>query len=60
MIRAACLLGLVALAALGMLVLRADGASAIVFSFIGFPTLAAAMALYGLHRMRAGTSPPTP
>lgn len=58
MIRLACLLALVALAALVLLVVRDDGGSAIAFSFIGFPALALAMGCYALHRMRAGASSP--
>lgn len=58
MIRVVCLLVLVALAALVLLVVRDDGGSAIVFSFIGFPALALAMGLFALHRHRAGASPP--
>jgi len=54
MIRLACLFGLIALAALGLLIVRLDGAAAIVFSFIGMPALGLALALYGAARWRAG------
>jgi hypothetical protein len=54
MIRLACFLGLVALAALALLIVRLDGASAIVFSFVGFPALGLALLLYGFVRLRAG------
>lgn len=60
MIRLACLLALVALGALVFLVLREDGGSAIVFSFVGFPALAAAFALFALHRLRTGAPPSVP
>ncbi|MCW5890293.1 MAG: hypothetical protein KIT14_07045 [bacterium] len=58
MIRLVCILTLVALGALVLLVLREDGGSAIVFSFVGCPALAAAMGLYALHRLRSGAPPP--
>ena len=54
MMRLACFLGLVALAALALLVLRLDGASATIFSFVGCPALGIALALYGYRRWRAG------
>ncbi len=54
MIRLACFLGLIALAALVLLVARLDGATAIVFSFVGFPALGLALALYAIARWRAG------
>lgn len=60
MIRVACLLALVALGALAFLVLREGGGSAIVFSFVGFPALAAALALYALDRLRTGAPPRVP
>jgi hypothetical protein len=54
MIRLACVLALIALAALMLLVVRLDGATAIIFSFIGFPALGTALVLYGFARWRAG------
>lgn len=54
MIRLACFFGLIALAALMVLIVRLDGATAIVFSFIGFPALAIALLLYAIARWRAG------
>ena len=54
MMRLACFFGLIALAALGLLLVRLDGATAIVFSFVGFPALGLALALYALARWRAG------
>jgi len=53
-IRLACLLGLVAVATVVRVAVRTDGAGAIVFSFVGFPALAAALAIYGAARLRAG------
>jgi hypothetical protein len=58
-IRLACLLVLIALAALLLLVVRDDGPSAIAFSFVGVPALALAIALYGLHRLRTSDSIPS-
>jgi len=54
MIRVACLLGLIALAVLVLTSVHLDGATATLFSFVGFPALAAAMGLYLLQRWRAG------
>ena len=54
MMRLACLFGLIALAALGLLLVRLDGGTATVFSFVGFPALGIALALYGFGRWRAG------
>jgi len=54
MMRLACLLGLVAMAALVLLVVRLNGQSAIIFSFIGAPALGIALALYVFRRWRAG------
>lgn len=51
MIRAACLLALIALVVLFVLCFRANGAAAIAFSFIGFPALAGALAIHGLQRL---------
>ncbi len=54
MIRLACALGLVALATVVRLALRTDGAGAILFSFVGCPALAGALAIYAVARWRAG------
>lgn len=54
MIRLACLLGLVALGVLVLLAVRLDGATAILFSFVGMPALALALLLYVGARWRAG------
>jgi hypothetical protein len=54
MIRLACVLALLALAVLGLLLVRLDGATAIVFSFVGMPALGLALALYAFARWRAG------
>ncbi len=51
MIRGACLLALIALGVLFVLCIQKDGAAAIAFSFIGFPALAGALAIYGLQRL---------
>lgn len=52
--RLACLFALIALAAMAPLIVRLDGATAIVFSFVGMPALAIALALYAVGRWRAG------
>ena len=52
--RLACLLGLIALAALFLLIVRLDGATATIFSFVGMPALGLALALYAFGRWRAG------
>ena len=54
MMRLACLLGLIALAAMALLVLRLDGATATIFSFVGAPALGLALALYAYRRWRTG------
>ena len=54
MIRLACVFALIALAALGLLMFRLDGATATVFSFVGMPALAISLALYAFGRWRAG------
>jgi hypothetical protein len=54
MIRLACFLGLVALAALAAMLVRLDGATAIVYSFVGIPALGLALAVYAVARWRAG------
>jgi hypothetical protein len=53
-VRLACLLGLIALAALVLLLVRLDGETATVFSFVGFPSLGLALVLYAFVRWRAG------
>ena len=58
MIRAACFLGLVAVAIVVVIAVRLDGFTATLFSFVGIPALAAAMALYGLASWRAGNFRP--
>jgi hypothetical protein len=50
--RLACVFALIALAALVLLTIRLDGATATIFSFIGFPSLAVALGLYALARHR--------
>jgi hypothetical protein len=52
--RLAYFLGIIAIAAMILLVLRLNGTTAIIFSFIGMPSLALALALYGYGRWRAG------
>lgn len=52
MIRLACFFGLVALATVVLLAIRTVGATAILFSFVGFPALVLALALYAAHRWR--------
>ncbi|MGH7789245.1 MAG: hypothetical protein ACRERC_20415 [Candidatus Binatia bacterium] len=54
MMRLACFFGLVALAALFPLIVSLDGATATVFSFVGMPSLALALAIYLFARWRAG------
>jgi hypothetical protein len=54
MMRVAAAFGLIAVATVILIALRTDGASAIVFSFVGFPALAVALTLYGVARWRAG------
>jgi hypothetical protein len=54
MIRVACLLALVALAALLLMVLNLTGATATMFSFVGLPAMGLALALYAFARWRAG------
>jgi len=54
MIRAACLLALLSLAILVLVDVRLDGATAIIFSFLGIPALAATMERYVPHRCRIG------
>jgi hypothetical protein len=54
MTRIACLLAIVALAMIFPLVANLSGWTAILFSFVGMPALALALALYGYARWRAG------
>ena len=54
MIRLACALGLVGVASVIRIAVRTDGMGAIVFSFVGAPALAVALALYATARWRAG------
>jgi len=54
MVRLACSLGLVALAILVLFVSRLEGATAIVFVFVGIPSLALALTIYVVYRWRAG------
>jgi hypothetical protein len=54
MIRVACVLGLVSLVVLIVFVARLSGATATLFVFVGFPTLALALLLYAVQRWRAG------
>jgi len=52
--RVACVFGLIALAALVLMIVRLDGATAIVFSFVGYPALVIALLVYGFVRWREG------
>jgi len=52
--RIACVFGLIALAALVVMIVRLDGATAIVFSFVGYPALVIALLVYGYVRWREG------
>jgi hypothetical protein len=54
MTRLACFLGLIAIAALVLLVVRLNGATATIFSFVGFPALGLALLLRFVARWRAG------
>jgi hypothetical protein len=54
MIRIAALLALIALAAMAPLLVRLEGTTAIIFSFVGMPALGLALALYVVARWRAG------
>ena len=58
MIRAACVLALVALAIVIVIAVHLDGFTATLFSFVGIPALAAAFGLYGIARWRAGAFRP--
>jgi hypothetical protein len=57
-IRAACVLALIALAMVIVVAVHLDGFTATLFSFIGVPALGAAMGLYGLARWRVGAFRP--
>lgn len=52
--RLACVFGLIALAALFLILFRLDGATATVFSFVGIPSLVIALLIYLVARWRAG------
>jgi hypothetical protein len=54
MIRLACLFALLAIAALVVLIVNLNGATATLFSFVGIPSLGLALTLYGIERWRAG------
>ena len=54
MMRLACALALVALACVVRVAVRTDGSGAILFSFVGFPALAGALAIYAAARWRSG------
>jgi hypothetical protein len=54
MTRLACLLILIAVGAVTMLAASPTGPNAILFVFIGMPSLAAGLAVYGFQRWRAG------
>jgi len=64
MTRLACFLGLIALTVLGIFLRHVDGTTAILFSFIGMPTLGLALLVHLIHRWRVGafalTLPPSP
>ena len=57
--RVACLLALLALVVLIVMALRLDGFNAALFSFVGMPSLAAAIALYVFKRWRIGAFRPS-
>jgi len=52
--RIACVLALIALAVLVLMIVRLDGATAILFSFVGYPALGLALLVYGYVRWREG------
>ncbi len=54
MTRLACLLALIALAAMAPMLAHLDGATATLFSFVGCPALGLALVVYGVARWRAG------
>ena len=54
MMRLAFFFGLIALASLVLLIVRLDGATATVFSFVGYPALGLAVLFYFVARWRAG------
>ena len=52
--RLACFFALIALAALFLILFRLNGATATIFSFVGMPSLAIALAIYVFVHWRAG------
>ena len=54
MIRLACLLVFVALVIAVNLAIHTTGPNAVLFSFVGVPTLGAGVLLYGIKRWRDG------
>ena len=52
--RTACTLALVAVAIVIVVALRTDGQTAMLFSFVGMPTLGLALVLYFVARLREG------
>lgn len=52
MMRLACLFALIALVPLVLLIVRLNGATATIFSFVGIPALGIALGLYALARWR--------
>jgi hypothetical protein len=50
----ACIFALIALAVMMLLLVRLDGSTAILFSFVGCPALGIALALYAFSRWREG------
>jgi len=54
MTRVACLFVLIAVGAVTALAFEPVGKTAIVFSFIGMPSLVLGIAIYGLQRWREG------
>jgi hypothetical protein len=57
-IRAACVLALIALAIVVVVAVHLDGFTATLFSFVGIPALVAGMGLYWFARWRAGALRP--
>ena len=54
MIRTACTLALVAVAIVIVVAVRTDGQTAMLFSFVGMPTLGLALVFYFVGRLREG------
>jgi hypothetical protein len=52
--RVACVFALIALAVMMLLLYRLDGSTAILFSFVGCPSLAIALVAYAVVRWREG------